>query len=297
MKRNCPQNQCKSSQIIKNGFYKRANDSRRIQRFKCKVCCKQFSLATGTLEFGQKKRRVNFLLFKLFSAKVSIRRAAKIVGVNKITATRKFDYWSKKAKLENQKFRKQLIKNKVIHMQFDDLITKEKSKLKPLSVTIAVDAERRFILGSKVSQIAAFGLLAEISKKKYGIRKSEHKDNLDTFFYELRDIISPIAKIDSDEHVNYLLAVKKHFKHACYTQYKSERGCIAGQGELKKVKRDPLFAINHTMAVLRDGMGRLVRRSWCVTQDPRRLQGHLDIFIYYYNRFYLGGMRPYLPSG
>ena len=94
MKRNCPKNSCKSPYYYKDGFYFRANDSRKIQRFKCKACGTKFSASTGTLEFGQKKRRVNPLLLKLFCAKVTQKRAARIAGVNKTTVARKFDYWS-----------------------------------------------------------------------------------------------------------------------------------------------------------------------------------------------------------
>ena len=292
MKRNCPKNTCKSDQIIKHGFYYRANDSRKIQRFKCKVCGTKFSTSTGTLEFGQKKRRVNHLLLKLFCAKVTQRRAARIVGVNKVTVARKFDYLAKKASLKNERFRQKLAKNQVTHFQFDDLITKEKTKLKPLSVSVVVDAKRRFILGANVSQIAAFGHLAEVSKKKYGQRKSNHMEVLDKTFNQISGIVCPLSTIQSDEHKNYQPVINKYFPQAEYKQYKSERGCVAGQGELKKTRYDHIFAINHTLAMMRDSIGTLVRRTWCMTQDPKRLQGHIEIFIYYYNRYYLGGLDP-----
>ena len=292
MKRNCPEISCKSDQIIKNGHYFRANDSRRIQRFRCASCGRHFSASTGTLEFGQKKRRVNFLLFKLFAAKTSQRRAAKIAGVNKNTVARKFDYWSKRAARENVKFRAKLQNSKVKEVQFDDLISKEKTKLKPLSVVVAVDAQRRFILCAKTAQIASFGLLAKISVKKYVKRKTTHMRALKDTFQELAPIVDHYASIKSDEHQNYLPVVKRYLPRAHYVQFKSEKSCVAGQGELKRKRFDPLFAINHTMAMLRDGISTLVRRTWATTQDPKRLQGHLEIFIYYYNQFYLGGLSP-----
>ena len=293
MKRNCPNSLCKSDKIIKNGHYFRANDSRKVQRFKCSSCTKQFSTSTGTLEFGQKKRRVNYLLLKLFASKVSQRRAALIVGVNKVTVARKFDYWSKKAAMKNKRFSKKLRSHKASHIQFDDLITKEKTKLKPLSVTVVSDVERRFILAAKVCQIASFGHLAQISKRKYGYRRSYHRENLETVFESLKTVVSPYALIESDEHKNYSRVVESYFPLSQYNQYKSEKGCIAGQGELKKTAFDPLNSINHTLAMLRDGISTMVRRSWCTTQDPVKLQGHLEIFTYYYNQIYLGG----LPSG
>ncbi|MBD67124.1 MAG: hypothetical protein CME62_18130, partial [Halobacteriovoraceae bacterium] len=61
------------------------------------------------------------------------------------------------------------------------------------------------------------------------------------------------------------------------------RGCIAGQGELKKLRRDPLFALNHTCAMLRDNISRLVRKSWCVSQSIEKLQLHLDLYMKFHN--------------
>ena len=177
-------------------------------------------------------------------------------------------------------------KYKVTHLQIDDLITKENSKLKPLSVSIAVDADRRYILGAVVSKIPAFGHLAKEGKKKYP-RKCDHKNGLEQLFTELKDVIHPNAMIYSDEHKKYPEFVSKYFSKAQHERFKSERGCVAGLGELKKVRFDPLFAINHTCAMLRANINRLVRKTWCTTKDPRRLQDHLDIFISFYNNEYL----------
>ncbi len=58
------------------------------------------------------------------------------------------------------------IKARIHNMHLDDLITKENSKLKPLSISIAVDEERRLILGAEVSQIPAFVHLFKLAVKK-----------------------------------------------------------------------------------------------------------------------------------
>ena len=56
-------------------------------------------------------------------------------------------------KLNDQNLK--IMKGKVFNIQIDDLITKENSKLKPLSVSIAVDEDNRKILALEVSQIPA----------------------------------------------------------------------------------------------------------------------------------------------
>ena len=132
---------------MKDGSYFRKDDSRLISRFRCRSCGKRFSSSTYSLEFRQKKRRVNCLLWKLLSSNVSLRRSAYICNVHPITVARKLIYIAKKSRIE--------------HVQFDDLIISEHTKLKPLSVSIAV-AKNRTILGIRVSIIPAFGPNAKI---------------------------------------------------------------------------------------------------------------------------------------
>ena len=78
------------------------------------------------------------------------------------------------------------------------------------------------------------------------------------------------------------------YLHSCeYKTYEGGRSCVAGQGELKRKGFDPLFAINHTCAMFRDSINRLVRKSWCSTKDVQKLQQQVDIFVAYYNFVYL----------
>jgi len=88
----------------------------------------------------------------------------------------------------------------------------------------------------------------------------------------------------SVEHARYPAAIKKHFPKATHRQYKSIRGCVTGQGELKKTQFDPLFSINHTLAMLRAKINRLVRRTWCTTKKNERLEDHMALYVDYHNR-------------
>jgi transposase-like protein len=292
MKHGCPNLHCnfhkKKDHIIKDGSYKRANDSRRIQRYKCKNCVKYFSTETFSLANGQKKRRVNNPLFKLLASGVSMRRCAKLLNIHRKTVARKLVYLSLKAEQEQEKLLTSLEGSPISHMQFDDLITTEHTKLKPLSVTLAVDAQKRTILGVEVSQIPSFGLLAEISRKKYGKRPSFHAEGIDKLFKKIFSAISKDALIESDEHKTYPKYVNKYFKQSEYIRYKGGRGCVVGQGELKKLYHDPLFALNHTCAMLRANINRLIRKTWCTTKDPEMLKHHLNVYMHYHNTQILG---------
>lgn len=215
-----------------------------------------------------------------------MRRSAIILGSSRKTIERKLTFLGKKCREEN---RRALLKLKgVIHnIQIDDLITKENSKLKPLSVSIAVDENRRRILATEVSQIPSFGHLAKIAVKKYGQRKDEHFEGLTRIFQRISPIVSPEVIVKSDEHQRYPGFISSYLPLAKHLQFPSERACIAGQGELKKVKFDPLFIVNHTCALLRANINRLIRKTWCTTKDPARLSDHLEIFTFFYNEILL----------
>lgn len=284
MKLTCPENSCQNqTHFQKDGHYFRKSDSKYIQRYRCKVCGKKTSTAQLSSCYGQKKRTVNHMIEALLCSKVSQRRIAKILKVDKKTVHRKVIFLGKQAAKFNQKFRDSLVKNKIEHIQIDDMITKEITKLKPVTISAAVDADTRKILALEAAPIPAFGHLAKISVQKYGRRKSEHKDALKKLFDKLYPIVEVDALIRSDKHKFYPEFVQRYFPKAQHQSFESIKGCVAGQGELKKTARDPLYYINHTFGMMRDNINRFVRRSWCVTQDLEMLQHHLEIYIKFHN--------------
>ncbi len=287
MKKNCPNSNCAfPKKFIRDGSFRRKEDSKIIQRFRCKTCGMRFSNATFSEAYCQKRRRVNFPLLKLLASGVSMRRSALYLGVDKKTVERKLPYLARRCRKLNQK-KLEWFKGRIHNIQLDDLITKENSKLKPLSVTVAVDEDRRRILALEVSQIPAFGHLSKLAVKKYGERKDEHFNGLTRVFQIISPIVSTEVVVKTDQHQRYPGFVWAYLPRAKHLTFKSERACVAGQGELKKVHFDPLFIVNHTCAVLRANVNRLIRKTWCTTKDPERLKDHLDVFMYFYNELLL----------
>jgi hypothetical protein len=280
----CSEDSCFNNKYFqKDGFYFRKSDSKKIQRYRCKICGKRTSNAQLSSAYGQKKRTINHLVESLICSKVSYRRAAKILNVDKKTIQRKVIFLGLKAKKYNHKFLKIFYKRKATHIQFDDLITKEKTKLKPLTISATVDVDSGLLLSLVASQIPSFGHLAKISRKKYGKRESFHKVGLKTMFDEIYPFVDEFSEIRSDEHNLYPSFVSQYFPKSFYKRFPSIKGCVAGQGELKRSARDPLFGINHKFAMMRDDINRLVRRSWCVTQSVEMLQHHLEIYKKFHN--------------
>ena len=272
----------KGNSFKKYGSYRRKSDSRVIQRFYCKCCCKTYSLALNDPAYNHKKRRINHPLRQLLSACVSQRRAALILGVSRRTIARKVIYLGALCRDLNQSYWESRA-HQINTIQFDELQTIEHSKCKPLSVAVVVSSRDRKIVGIQVSSMPATGHLAAISRKKYGVRPDHRQRGLNRLFTQISGTLTPNPTICSDEHPYYKPIISKHFSRATYRQTKGVRSAVTGQGELKKQKRDPLFYINHTLAMLRANINRLVRKTWCTTKDPARLADHLAIYMWTHN--------------
>ena len=238
--------------------------------------------------YRQKKRKLNHQIALLLNSGVSQRRAALILGINRKTVVRKFRFLASQARLEHKRFQRSI--HALTSIQFDDLETSEHSKCKPLSVALAVEPISRKILSFQVSQMPAKGHLAKVALHKYGLRKDKRPKGWNALFRELK----PMAKEDchflSDQNPHYEAHLKRQFPRAEHHKVKGGRGCIAGQGELKKLHFDPLFSLNHACAMLRANLNRLVRRTWCTTKTKQGLKDHLALYVAFHNRCLTGPM-------
>ncbi|MCB0348361.1 MAG: hypothetical protein KDD37_05970 [Bdellovibrionales bacterium] len=282
MNRECPEKSCKTlSRSVKIGSYYRKSDSKRVQKYKCINCGRYFSSASFSVNYYQKRRRLNPLIYKLLVSGNSQRRIARLLGCNLKTVARKFIFLSEQMRAKHMDY---VLKHRNIQsIQFDEMETWEHSKLKPLSIFVLVEKDSRKILSIKVSQMPAKGLIRDRSLKKYGKRQDHRKWDMEEEFSFLQGILSPSASFESDESPRYPSLVKKYFPDSFHKRYKGRRGCVTGQGELKAGGFDPLFSINHSCAMLRANVNRLVRRTWCTTKIKENLQRHIDLYMYYHN--------------
>ena len=291
MKRQCPDPECtrknsgpKTIGIVRKGIYFRRSDGQRIPRYRCRACGKSFSSGTLLPCYRQKKRRLNHPLQLLLNSGVSQRRAAILLRVTRKTVVRKFRFLAEQARIEHEQWLNTLEARSLTSVQFDDLETSEHTKCKPLSVALAVEPKSRKILGFQVSTMPAKGHLSRVAFRKYGPREDRRSEGWNALFESLKPVVSPAAVWLSDENPHYPRHLRRHHPDASHRTTPGRRGCIAGQGELKKIGFDPLFSLNHTCAMLRANLNRLFRRTWCTTKTRQGLIDHLSLYVSYHNR-------------
>lgn len=287
----CPRKHCVTldsshHRVIGKGVFRRKSDRKTVQRYFCKNCCRGFSGATSSHNFGQNKRHINHSIWRLLCSSVSMRRAARLLNVSRLTVERKRKFMAARCQMKNILFldNYQCEGSKFL-IQFDDLETSIHTKLKPVSVTVAVSASQRKILWFEVSTMPAKGHLARLSRKRYGFRRDARADGLRKLLEAIRPAIVTETEFASDQNPLYGPALRSCYPENRLVQHKSRRGCLTGQGELKKAEFDPIFSINHTFAMLRANMNRLVRRTWCTSKTVEGLREHLHLYVRYHNQF------------
>ena len=171
--RNCPH--CGSLEFSKKGFFYKKITKTYIPRYRCQECRRSFSTRTLSTTFRQKRPDLNRSIYLSLVSGTSLRRTAQNLECSYLTVCRKFLWLAKRAKELHlsQKFYAEEI-------QFDEMESIEHTKLKPLTICLAVTSDYR-ILGVKVGKIPAKGHLAAISRKKYGPRANE--SNQKTLLY------------------------------------------------------------------------------------------------------------------
>jgi len=273
--------------VRKNGQFKRKSDGVVVHRFLCS-CKKSFSEATSDPWYRQKKRHLNFQVVQELASGRSQRKTAYVLKINKNTVVRKFILLGARSHatlLENNRNLSNLIHN----VEFDEMETSEHSKMKPLSIHLAIESKSRRILNFKVSSMPCKGNLANKSVLKYGPRLDERPVQRLQFFEELRPFVSEHATFKSDMNPHYPKALKKVFPNSQHVQTKGRRGRNSGFGELKMGGWDPIFTFNHTAAMHRENINRLIRQTWSTTKKKERLAYHLGLYALFHNQEIITG--------
>ena len=282
----CPNPACSSSHMSKTGTYRRKSDGQVIQRYRCRCCNASTSDATGTPCFAQNKRFLNPQVLALLASGITQNRLARLLHTTRVTIARKLCFLASQCAGDNSKLN--LTTRPASDVQFDELETYEHTKCKPLSVALAVENGTRRILGFCVSQMPANGHLAKVSRNKYGPREDHRAKGLRDLFRRIRPLCADRLSLLSDKCPRYGGIVAKILcgELGCevkYSQVKGARGRSDGLGELKRLRFDPLFSLNHTCAMLRANINRLFRKTWNTTKKAERLAMHLEIYAYFHN--------------
>lgn len=290
----CPHAPCPSRQPAgpafdcrPRGHFLRQCDRRRVRRFRCRVCGRSFSSQTFRLDYRLKKPQLTEALFKSFVGKVTQRQAARSLPCNRKTVRRRLLLLGR----HSREFQERVLERAPtrpfadLAFQLDELETFESDRrLKPVTLPVLIHTSSRFVLHVEAAALPARGQLRardrarrEQLEARQGARASGSRAAVGRCFERLAQALPSGAapRVSTDQKASYapLLAA------ALRGPYAHEQHA----GRAPRTPSNPLWPINHTLAMLRDGLSRLVRRSWGASKERGWLELHAWIWAAYRN--------------
>jgi len=298
----CPRRDCPSTTTghfrwQHRGTYTRRCDGRPVPRFLCRECRRFFSSQTFRLDYRLKRPRLHLDLYALLVSKVTHRQAARLLGCTRGSVARRLELLGGHARafhlrqLERVRRRGGLTGT----FQLDELETFEHDRrLSPLTVPVLIERGSYFVLSAQAAPLPARGRLSPARREKkalrdrlQGLRRSGSREAVRASLERLAGVHAgegPVV-VETDFKSTYASELERLFgERIVHLRYASS---------LPRKHGYPLFPINHTLAMLRDGVSRLVRRTWAASKKAACLERHLWIWIAWRN--YVRGVTNQAP--
>ncbi len=205
------------------------------------------------------------------------------LAVDRKTIVRKFLFMAAQARLiHDAKLASGVWK--VESIQFDEVETFEHTRLKPLSIALAVDEKSGDLLAVSVSPFAAKGKMAAFALQKYGFRPDRREAGR-------KDVLEQIQKLEpkvitTDFHPAYPKLIRKILTktlHEKARRVKQNRNFF--HKNRRRNTKDKLFRLNFCAAKIRHDLSRMGRKVWVTTKKLERLQAHLDLYFAFHNQY------------
>lgn len=286
----CPRSGCPASKPSSTfvyataGTYVRRCDGRLVQRFRCASCKLTFSGQTFRLDYRFRKPELDKAIFESFVSKVSHRQIARVLRTRRPTVERRLRRFGEHARA----FQEVLLEGKRFTGSFslDEAESFETDRrLMPVTLPVLIERDSRFLVHLAVGALPARKATSPSLLKrrqelvaKHGKRKNGSRAAVKGCFEVLARHTDEKARVEvlTDLKASYPGILKEVFGKRPVAHGKTS-------SKEKRDSKNPLFAINHTLAMLRDGVSRLVRRTWCHAKLRERLQLHAWIYAAWRN--------------
>lgn len=294
----CPSPDCRSQlpgapfDYANAGTYVRRVDGRIVQRFRCRACSKRFSEQTFRADYRHKKPHLNDALYPLLVGKMTHRQSARTLGCNRKAVERRIPLLGKIARAVHERLAPD--RNGAAFLQggfvLDEQETYAESRRNnPLTTPALVHRNSFFVVHTEVGPLPRRGGKGRdeapprpLSPEERAVRNAGSKVAVAACCAALVELVpeSGTIFVASDKKSIYPKLLQKAFGARL----------VHDRTHSKQVRNrwNPLFAANHTFAMLRDGVSRLVRETWAASKRAARLRHHLWVWVSYRN--YIRGM-------
>ena len=258
------------------GFYRRKCDTYKVPRFQCLSCMRRFSRQTFRNDYRYHRPHINVHVAQGLISKVTLRQIARTAGCNLKTVARRVPLLRRHFELVQQNVlasKPNALSADGNFFVFDELETFEQNRIeKPLTVPVVIEGNTGFVIHSEVGTLPP-------RRKCVGApeRKNESPQVVLRCLQAVAKHLLPQSKpyFVSDKKSVYIKALELVFPQGVFHRRVASdepRNCA-----------NPLFRINHTFAMMRDNISRLVRRNWGHSKLAARQADHNWIYTGYRN--------------
>lgn len=288
----CPHRDCPAHVDPKPGFFRNHGSyhpqcrPQPVPRFRCKSCRKTFSRQTFRADYYQKKPWLTAPIWSRMVSHVSLRQIARTVGVARRTVEHRLVRFGLHAARAHAHTLDRLVPAGVF--QFDELETYEQNRImKPVTVGVLTHLPSWFVLDQQVGSMRARASGSKASKAaraaheaKHGVRANESPKVVAACFSKLQAGFGrgPMMLV-TDEKKTYPAILRRLAGEITPEPVQH----IRVSSRLKRDVRNPLFGANHMNAMLRYGLSRLERDTFCGTKIRANLALHLAIHRLWWN--------------
>lgn len=270
------------------GSYVRAVDLRVVQRFRCLVCRGMFSSQSFRLDYRLRKPWLPLAVFQALVSKTSLRQTSRSLGCKLDTVLHHLKLVGTHGHAVHAAFLARCKDSRgglAGTFQLDELETFERNRrLCPLTVPVLVHAETWFVVHAATGSMPARGNLRPFDRikkdryeKEHGKRLNRSREATTECVAVLKEALRPDARfvVQTDQKSTYPRILKRVLGRSVLHQWASSKE--------RRDRKCLLFTINNSLAQMRDGLGRLVRRSWGHSKLERNLKWHLGAWILWRN--------------
>lgn len=287
----CPHPECPSRanttwRCARWGRYRRKCDGREAQRFRCATCRRTFSAQAFRLDYRLHRPRLHLDLWPLLISKVTHRQAARMLRCGRRAIAHRLELLGEHCRAYHLSRLRRLTERGGCTgpWQFDELETYEHDRrLRPLTVPVLIHARSYFVVGIDVAPLPCRGgLSARDLRRKLererllGPRRSGSRVAVERCLGLLAPLVSGLRPLIVTDR-------KKTYPGSLRRVLGPDHRHASSPSTIRRDRRNPLFPVNHTLAQLRDGVSRLVRRTWAASKLGARLMSHLWIWVCWRN--------------
>jgi len=296
----CPNPSCAAHIAPSDGCFKRHGSYQPkcrphpVPRFLCKLCERSFSRQTFRADWHDHKPHVNAELISRLASGCGLRQTARELGLSVWGVQKKFRKLAKHLTELHANLLRPV--DVPVAFAFDEAESFEGNRReRPLTVPVVIEQRTMFVVAACSGTLPARGKRHRRRRNPAragtrgdapvdGRRRSESRRVVAEALAQAARMVGPQASLEirTDRKTSYSSLIK--------AQFGRRPDGIARELEHQQVSSkaprntsNPLHRINLTLAMTRDLLGRLRRRSWLHTKRRRYLDLHLGLFACYRN--------------